>query len=180
MRILSVIAMAAVVTGLFISSANALDAEVKAKIDAKLTAIKALAADPAVVKAVQEANTNPSEEVKAMTQDKWKALPVIDPFVRSFTKNDAATAIKSKKEECVSEAFVSSADGKKVAFLAKTSSWSHAGKPKHDKPMKNETWYGEVEVDESTGVQQVQVSVPVLDGDKPIGSLVVGLNVSKL
>jgi hypothetical protein len=46
--------------------------------------------------------------------------------------------------------------------------------------MKGETWYGEVEVDESTGVQQVQISVPVLDGDKAIGSLVVGLNVSKL
>ena len=39
---------------------------------------------------------------------------------------------------------------------------------------------GEVEVDESTGLQQVQIAVPVLDGGKPIGSLVVGLSLTKM
>jgi hypothetical protein len=80
----------------------------------------------------------------------------------------------------VSEAFVSGADGGKVAFLGKTSNWSHKGKPKHDQPMSGKTWQGQVEVDESSGLQQVQVAVPVLDGGKPIGSLVVGLSVGKL
>jgi hypothetical protein len=46
--------------------------------------------------------------------------------------------------------------------------------------MTGKNWQGPVEVDESSGQQQLQVSVPVLDGGKPIGSLVVGLSVTKL
>lgn len=100
--------------------------------------------------------------------------------MRGFTKNDTAQTLKSKKTEAVSEAFVSSADGLKVAFLGKTTSWSHKGKPKHDEPMAGKTWQGPVEVDESTGLQQIQVAVPVMDDGKPIGSLVIGLSIAKL
>ena len=46
--------------------------------------------------------------------------------------------------------------------------------------MAGKTWQGAVEVDESTGTQQIQVAVPVMDGGKAIGSLVVGFAVSKL
>ncbi len=145
-----------------------------------MKAVQAWASDPVLVAAVKEQNANPPAEYAAMTQDKWKSLTVMDPFVRSFSKNAAGTFLKSKKDDFIAEAFVSAADGKKVAFLAKTSGWSHLGKAKHDDPMKGKIWQGEVEVDESTGVQQVQVGLPILDGDKPIGSLVVGFNVSKM
>lgn len=166
---------------MFSSAARAdVDAALKPKVDAAIEQVKTWAADPTIVAAVKSANTSPSEDVKAMTQDKWKTLPVLDTFVRSFTKNDAGAKLKTLKTEAVTEAFVSGADGKKVGFLNKPSGWCHAGKPKHDKPMAGETWIGEVEVDESTGLQQIQVSVPVLDSGKPVGSLVVGLSVSKL
>jgi hypothetical protein len=46
--------------------------------------------------------------------------------------------------------------------------------------MTGKAWNGAVEVDESTGAQQIQVSVPVMDGGKAIGSLVVGFSVAKL
>jgi len=115
-----------------------------------------------------------------MTQDKWKDLPVLDPKVRYFSKNPLAEFLKTKKSEMVSEAFVNAADGTKVAFLAKTSNWSHKGKPKHDDPMAGKTWQGAVEVDESTGQKSVQVSVPVMDGGKSIGSMTFGYSVSKL
>jgi hypothetical protein len=46
--------------------------------------------------------------------------------------------------------------------------------------MTGKTWQGKPEVDESSGQYQVQVSVPVLDGNIPIGSIVIGLNLSKL
>ena len=153
---------------------------VQAKIDAKLKQVQEWAADPVVVGAVKAQNDAPPSEHSAMTQAKWKELPVLDPLVRNFTKNPVATLLKAKKDDSVSEAFVSSADGTKVAFLAKTSGWSHKGKDKHDVPMTGKTWQGEVETDESTGLQQIQVGVPVLDGGKPIGSLVVGLSLSKL
>jgi hypothetical protein len=177
----SMFAVAAVAVVLFAGLAQAeVSADLKPKVDAALAQAKTWAADPALVAAVKTANASPSAEAKAMTQEKWKTLPVLDGFVRSFTKNDAAARIKSFKTEAVSEAFLSAADGTKVAFLNKPSGWSHAGKGKHDKPMAGETWVGDVEVDESTGQQQIQVAVPVLEGGKPIGSLVVGLSINKL
>ena len=161
-------------------AAEALDAPVQAKVDAKLKVIQGWAANSVVVDAVKAQNATPPADVASMTQDKWKALTVLDPVVRGFAKNPTAEYIKSVKDDTVSEAFVSSADGTKVAFLSKPSNWSHKGKAKHDDPMAGKTWQGTPEVDESTGAKQVQVAVPVLDGDKPIGSLVVGLNLTKL
>lgn len=161
-------------------AAEGLEADVQAKVDAQIKVVQAWAADAAVVKAVKEHNASLPADQAAMTQDKWKALTVLDPFVRGFSKNEAGALLKAKKTEAVTEAFLSGADGLKVAFLTKPSNWSHKGKPKHDVPMTGKTWQGPVEVDESTGLQQVQVAVPVMDGDKPIGSLVVGLSLTKL
>ncbi len=162
------------------TAAEALDAGLQAKLDAQVKIIQTWVGDPVFVKAVKDHNAAVPPDQAAMTQDKWKALTVLDPFVRAFTKNEAGALLKSKKTEAVSEAFLSDAAGLKVAFLSKTTAWCHKGKPKHDVPMTGKSWQGPVEVDESTGLQQVQVAMPVLDGDKPIGSLVVGLSLAKL
>lgn len=152
----------------------------QAKIDAQIKVIAGWAADPAVVDAVRAHNAPLPPELAGLNQEKWKALTVLDPIVRGFTKNATGQFLKSKKDDLVTEAFVSDAAGYKVAFLAKTSNWCHKGKEKHDVPMSGKTWQGAVEVDESSGQQQVQVAVPVLDGGKPIGSLVVGLSLTRL
>jgi hypothetical protein len=163
-----------------LAGASGLDAALQAKVDAKVKEIQSWAATPAVVDAVKAYNTAKSPEAAAMDQGKWAGLSVIDPFVRSLTKNPAAEVLKAKKGDVVSEAFVSGADGGKVAFLGKPTNWSHKGKPKHDQPISGKTWQGPVEIDESSGLQQVQVAVPVIDGGKPVGSLVVGLSIGKL
>jgi hypothetical protein len=172
-------AMLALVMGARTASA-AIDPAMQAKVDAEVKAAQALAADPTVVAAVKAANANPPATSKAMTQEKWVTLTGFDPFVLSFSGNPAAATLKAKKSAVVSEAFVSAADGTKVAFLAKTSNWNHKGKPKHDVPMTGKAWQGEVETDQSTGLQQLQVAVPVLDAGKPVGSLVIGLQVARL
>ena len=152
----------------------------QAKIDAQVATITAWAADPVILQAVKAHNASVPADQAAMNQEKWKALTVLDPFVRGFTKNAAAQFLKSKKNDVVSEAFLSDAQGLKVAFIAKTTNWSHKGKAKHDVPMSGKNWQGSAEVDESTGQQQIQVSVPVLSEGKPIGSLVVGLSLTRL
>lgn len=157
-----------------------LSTDQKTLLDKQIEVVKTWASDAVVVNAVKAQNATPSEVYKAMTQDAWKALPVLDSKVRDLSKNAVAEFIKSKKTEAVSEAFVNAADGTKVALLSKTSSWSHATSGKHKDPMANKTWIGEIELDESTGSQQIQVSVPVLDGGKAIGSMVVGFSISKL
>jgi hypothetical protein len=160
--------------------AATLDPALQPKLDAKIMQFKAWAAEPVLIAAIKAQNAGKSAEASAMTQAQWQAATVLDPFVRSLTKNATAELLKSKRSDDVAEAFVSSADGTKVAFLSKPTNWSHKGKAKHDTPMNGTLWQGEVEVDESTGLQQIQVSVPVLDGGKAIGSLVVGLSIGKL
>jgi len=157
-----------------------LDAATQAKIDAKVAEIKTWAAEPAIVAAVAAHNAQIPADQAAMTQDKWKSLSVLDPFVRAFSKNDAGLALKAHKAEWVTEAFISDAKGLKVGFLSKPTNWSHAGKSKHDQPMSGKPWQGGVELDESTGLQQLQIAVPVLQDGQPIGSLVVGLSLGKL
>ncbi len=46
--------------------------------------------------------------------------------------------------------------------------------------MTGKMWQGPIELDESSGLKQLQIAVPVVDGGKPIGSPVVGLSISKL
>lgn len=157
-----------------------LDPAAQSQLDAQVKAVQSWAAESVVVEAVRTHNAALPADQAGLTQEKWRTLTVLDPLVRSFTKNPAGQFLKSKKTDLFTEVFVSDAAGLKVAFVAKPSNWSHKGKPKHDVPMTGKVWQGPVEVDESSGMQQVQVAVPVLDGGKPIGSLVVGLSVSKL
>jgi hypothetical protein len=162
------------------SYAGALDPAVQAKVDAQIKYVQSWASDPAIVAAVKAQNAGEPAAFTAMSQDKWAALAPFDAFVLQFTSNPVGQFLKSKKDQVISEAFVSAANGVKVGFLQKTTSWSHKGKPKHDVPMTGKSWQGEVETDQSTGLQQVQIAVPVLDGGKPIGSVVVGLQVARL
>lgn len=176
MKLLMLVALLAV----NVAQGASLDAATQAKVDAKIKEIRGWAAAEIIVGSVRNANAAKSPEAAAMTQDKWKALTLLDPFIRSLAKNPAAEFLRSQKSDAIAEAFVSAADGSKVAFLSKSSSWNHSGKPKHDVPMSGKQWQGPVEVDESTGLQQLQVAVPVMDGGKAIGSLVVGLSISAL
>ncbi len=160
--------------------AGPLDATAQAKVDAKLKEIVAWAADPIVVEAVRAHNVPLPPELAALTQEKWAALNSADPIVRSFTRNAVGQFLRSKKDATITESFVSDAAGYKVGFVAKTTNWCHKGKPKHDVPMTGKIWQGPIEIDESTGLHQLQVAVPVLDAGKAIGSLVVGLDVGEL
>ncbi len=163
-----------------VSAGQALDDAVKAKVDAKIVQYTPWSTDAKIVSAVKAFNAAPPAYTKEMTQDKWKALTLLSPEVKEIASCELSKYLKEKKDASVSEAFVSGADGTKIAFLAKTSNWSHKGKPKHDTPMSGKAWIGEVEVDESSGQQQVQIGLPVMDQGKPIGSIVIGFNVTKM
>lgn len=164
-------------TSLF-SFAEELTPDKQAALTKQIEVVKGWANDKKIVELVKAANSNP--QGKDLTQEKWEKLTVLDPIVRGYSKNEAAEILKKNKTAAVAEAFLNTAEGTKVAFLAKTSSWSHKGKAKHEDPMKGKVWIGKVEVDDSTGKTQIQVSVPVEDGGKAIGSLTVGFNVNEL
>ena len=117
-----------------------------------------------------------------MSNEKWRDASVLDPFVRAIAKTPLSEYLKGRKtaDDTIAKIFVSGADGMKVGFDAKTEHWTHKGIPKHEVPMSGGTWIGPVKLDDSTGMQLIQVGLPVLDGGKPIGSIVVGLRVDKL
>jgi hypothetical protein len=176
-RIAAMLALGALAAGAW---GQTLSPQIKASAEARAKQLQALSTDPTVVAAVKAYNASPSAEAKAMTNEKWKGLSILDPFVRSLSRNSLAAYLKTKKDDSMAECFVSGADGGKVAFLSKTSSWSHKGKDKHSVPMSGRIYYGPLEVDESSGAQVVQIGLPVLDGGKPIGSIVVGLVAARL
>lgn len=157
--------------------------EIKAKLDAKIQTLTPLSTDSEIVNAVKAYNAaTPSAESQAMTNDKWHTLSVLDPFVRATAKTPLSEYLKTKKkmDDTIAKIFVSGADGFKVGYDAKTEHWTHKGMPKHEVPMTGEVWIGTVKVDDSTGQPLIQVGLPVLDGGKPIGSIVIGLRVDKL
>jgi len=152
-----------------------------AKLGAEIKQLKPLSADPQVVSAVKAYNATPrSSEERAMTNEKWHSLTLFDPFVRAVAKSELSTYLKTKRDDVIVKIFVSGADGGKVGFDGKTEHWTHKGMPKHEVPMTGKTWTGPVKLDDSTGLEMLQVGLPVLDEGKPIGSIIIGLRADKL
>lgn len=155
--------------------------ELQAKVNARIAQLQSLSTDPHVIEAVRAHNSStPSATAQNMTNEKWRSLTLFDPFVRSIGKNSLSEYLKTKRDDVVAKIFVSGANGDKVGFDAKTEHWTHKGMPKHEVPMTGKVWIGPAKLDDSTGLQMIQVGLPVLDQGKPIGSIVCGLRVDKL
>ncbi len=143
------------------------------------------AADPEITTAVAEQNGK--GPIAGMDEKKWKGLKRRSADVEAFQKNPAGkslAAFAATTHGIVSELFLSAQKGEKVAFLEKTTSYVHAGRPKFDVPFTKATaWQGEPEFDESTQTYALQIAVPVFDpkdAKQPIGVLVVGINITQL
>jgi hypothetical protein len=155
--------------------------ELQAKLNVEIKQLETFSANSQVVSAVKTYNaTTPSPEAKAMTNEKWHSLTLFDPFVRAIGKTPLSDYLKGIRDDQISKVFVSGADGGKVGFDAKTEHWTHKGMPKHEVPMTGKMWVGPVKLDDSTGLQMIQVGLPVMDAGKPIGSIVFGLRADKL
>ncbi len=139
------------------------------------------ASNATIVSEVNKANISQPAELSSITNETWKNMSILSPEAKLITKGELSQFLVKNKPAFVSEIFVSAKNGTKVGFITKPTSWSHLGSSKHDKPMQGKDWTGEVELDESTGITQIQVAFPVLDENrKPIGSIVFGLDVSKI
>ena len=180
LRLLPALLLSLLAAGSTARLAAETDPALQPKIDAKIAEVKTWAADPAIVAAVVAQNTAMPADYASMNQDTWKGLTVLHPLVRGLSRNPTALILKSHKADWVAEAFLNDASGAKVAVLSKPSSWSHGTSAKHTDPMAGKVWQGTAQIDESSGLQQIQVAVPVLSEGKPVGSLVVGISVTKL
>lgn len=149
-------------------------------LDKKILIIQKIAANPTIINEVNISNQKPLVGYEQMNEEDWFRLQYIDQKIRFFTLTNSAKVLREEKDESMTEMFINNAIGTKVAFLSKTSTWNHKNKTKHIEAMKNKIWIGEIGKDLSSGSLQIQVSVPILYNQKPIGSLVVGLAVQRL
>jgi len=138
------------------------------------------AASPVVVEAVLAQNAK--GPIPGMDNAKWGTVPESDPIVQGFINNEAGKFLTAEMAGtngiCVS-AFLSAAQGEKVAFTDKTGSYIHKGSDKFDVPFTTgKNWQGKPELEGKVYI--IQISVPVLSEGKPIGALVVDVDGSKL
>ncbi len=151
--------------------------EIRAQLDAQKRTLLKWAADPAIVAAVRSQNAK--GPIPGLTNRQWRSLKPTDPTVLAFRKNPAGIALGKKVAASggiFTEAFLSGAQGEKVAFVAKPSTYIHKGEPKFDQPMEGKTWEGMPEFDKSSRSHAVQIAVPVTDKGKPIGVLAAGVS----
>jgi hypothetical protein len=155
--------------------------QVQDRLDEQKKIITAWAADPVIIGALHAQNQK--GPIPGMDNTKWKATPASDPAVQALQKNPAGiwlTQRLAQSNGVFVEAFVCGVKSEKAAFVQKTTSYLHAGTPKFEVPMTGKVWQGEASVDESTGVSEIQIGVPVVDGGQRIGVLVVGVSTEKL
>lgn len=141
---------------------------------------KAVASESVIVESVRKHNLGLPIEFQNLDNSKWRKVGVLDPIVKTLTQNEAARYLRKVLPKYITEAFISGNDGKKVALLKKTTYWDHSRQDKHEIPMKNKVWQGQVERDSSTGIYQIQVSVPILHDGVPVGSVTLGISVVEL
>ena len=155
---------------------------VQAELDKMKSQISGWAGDSVIIKAVTEQNGK--GPIAGMDNAKWKTIRRSDDVVKDFQSNAAGKYLKAKIEASngtFTEAFLNAAQGEKVSFVEKTTSYIHKGSAKFDVPFgSGKSWQGPAEFDESAQTYQIQISVPVQAGGKAIGALVVGVNLTQL
>ncbi len=155
---------------------------VQKEIDKQVDAVRGWAANPVLVNAVLAQNQR--GPVAGMDNAKWKTVSITDDLIKYFQSNEAGKFLEARaamSDGFYTEAFLSAAQGEKVAFVEKTTSYIHRGAAKFDVPFNTgKAWQGPAEYDESARTYQIQVSVPVLSEGKHVGVLVVGLGLSHL
>lgn len=179
-------AFTAALAFLVIQPAAAADVSEKAKTVAE-TKIAAWLNNPTVIDAVKAQNAANA----AMTQEnvdeldkKWRAgdeatiKPVLDNALSTYLKD-----VVAKGEGLYTEIFVMDNKGLNVGQSDKTSDYWQGDEDKWQKTYQvgaGSMHVSEVEQDESTQKFQVQVSLPVVDGEAVIGAVTVGMDVETL
>lgn len=172
----------ALIAGVTSAQAFEMTPAIQAELDKQRAITATWAATPVIVNAVVEQNRK--GPIPGMDNARWKNTKRSDPVVTAFQTNSAGQFLKAKVEESkgvFTEAFLSGAQSEKVAFFEKTTWYIHKGMPKFDVPFTTgKAWQGKAEFDESAQTYQVQISAPVVQEGRPIGVLVVGVNLSYL
>jgi hypothetical protein len=180
---------AVLLIALFILTFSSLSAAEKASQEVYDLAGKKLAAygtDAVIVKAVQEKNSmgETLDQVKAMDK-KWRDTPGIADFMEAMVTGECGKHLKEIQNSVpyFAEIFVMDQNGANVAMTDKTSDYWQGDEAKFKESFNNgkgAVFVDEVEFDDSAQTYLVQVSVPVMDGDRAIGAITFGIDIDAM
>jgi hypothetical protein len=155
--------------------------EVLDRLDGKLRGVRHIAFHPEIVRAVRTQNNEGlSMELIQQRDAEWRAAQQETDLQRSLSQRRASQVLKTlvERNPDFSEAFATDNQGANVAMFPATSDYWQGDEAKWTNSFNDgegRVWIGEVELDESSGLVAVQVSVPILDQGETIGVLVIGI-----
>jgi len=148
-------------------------AEVKDILEKKKEAIENLAKELFIIKVVKESNekyrnTSLSEILKL--DEKWQKTEGIDDFIKSFIINECGLFLADFQDahEAFSEIFITDEKGLIVGETNKTSDFYQADEEWWIKAYgqgKGQSYYGELEYDQSSRSEAISLFVPIRDSE---------------
>ena len=139
--------------------------------------------DPVIVAAVKAANAEGRTLDQIQARDaEWRGTAGLDDGMKAIMDSACGRHLAQLVEENAwfAEIFVMDNQGANVAMSDKTSDYWQGDEAKFQKSFaagQGAVFIDEVEFDDSAQVYQVQVSVPVFDGDTVIGAITFGVDV---
>ncbi len=147
----------------------------------KIRAVERLAANKVLIDAVKEQNSKRMslDQIKRIDKE-WMSSKDLTPFKRSLQDNPSGQYLRRHvtRNPTYGEAFLTDNQGANVAAYPATSDYWQGDEDKWINSFntgKGKVFVGSVKFDDSSKTHQAQISVPVFDGDKTIGVLVVGV-----
>lgn len=123
------------------------------------------------------------EQIQTIDEE-WKSGS--SPLIDQLQQNKAGSFLKNiivQQADVYSEVFLTDAQGANVAVFPATSDYWQGDEDKFTQSFANgkgEVFIGDVEYDESSKTNAVQISVPMMYNNKAIGVMVIGVKVSVL
>jgi hypothetical protein len=155
-------------------------------VDLANSKIAGLGKDAVIVEAVKAENAKGKtmEQIKAMDK-KWKATPGYVDYMKAIMESKCGKHLQKivAGAPYYAEIFVMDNQGANVAMSDKTSDYWQGDEAKFKKSFNNgkgAVFIDDVKFDDSSQAYTVQVSVPVIDGDKVIGAITFGIDVDKI
>lgn len=151
------------------------------RLEGKLRTVRHLSFHPEIVRAVRRQNDEQLDtEVIQQRESEWRSAREETALQRQILQSAASQVLRAlvERNDDFSEVFVTDDQGANVAMYPATSDYWQGDEDKWIKAFNSgdgQLWIGDIEVDESTGLAAVQVSVPVLDQGQTIGVLVTGI-----
>lgn len=149
----------------------------------RIEGLKFLTKNSKLTEAILEQNRKGMslEEIKKIDKE-WRAGT--SPLIQELQNNEAGNFLKNiivQQSQTYSEVFLTDINGANVAAYPATSDYWQGDEDKFIKCFNNgdgQIYVGNVEFDDSTQSNTVQISVPMIYGDQTIGVLVIGIKVS--